>query len=153
MSPLHYSFDFVARSPRHIVADEHQVQVSLLEPAKGSGTAIKGEIIDFSRHGVCLTVPSDAQVPAQTVLRLFNPDVSLDVHIPCHLRWCRPDAESNGAMVGCAFDQELSFETFGELFLAGLLQGVEESDDDLLGQADEVRGEAEDRDENTGQAE
>ncbi|HVW35895.1 MAG TPA: PilZ domain-containing protein [Pirellulales bacterium] len=130
-------WNFVGRKPRHHVADASQASVRLDCNGSDYGESPPTELIDFARNGAQLRISGGAQsaCPAageKVVLELRSQQAGLDIRLPGTIRW--QHAEGPGQwLVGCEFDEEVSLETLGELFLNEILSaGHSEPDESPL---------------------
>ena len=123
----------MGRKPRHQVADGSQFSVCLNRVEGEPAESLKAELIDFARHGARLRVadrPNAASSNGEAVvLQLRSAKPGLDIRLPGRIRW--QQAEGPGLwLIGCEFDQEVSLETLGELFLNEILCDGRSSSDD-----------------------
>ncbi|HUY89364.1 MAG TPA: PilZ domain-containing protein [Pirellulales bacterium] len=127
-------WNFVGRKPRHHVADASQVSVRLNRANAEFAGGLTAELIDFARNGAQLRVADepDAAWPSNgeaVVLELRSEKPGLDIRLPGKIRW--QQAEGPGQwLIGCEFDEEVSLETLGELFLAEILSDRRSTGDD-----------------------
>ena len=118
-------WNFVGRKPRHQVADGSQFSVCLNRIEGEPAESLEAKLIDFARHGARLRVADrpNAAWPSNVeavVLQLRSAKPGLDIRLPGRIRW--QQAEGPGLwLIGCEFDQEVSLETLGELFLNEIL--------------------------------
>jgi hypothetical protein len=127
-------WNFVGRTPRHHVADASQASVRLDRNDSGHGESPPTELIDFARNGAQLRIAGGPQssCPAageKVVLELRSQKAGLDIRLPGTIRW--QQAEGPGQwLVGCEFDEEVSLETLGELFLNEILSAGHSASDE-----------------------
>lgn len=118
-------WNFVGRKPRHHVADASQASVRLERAGDESDGGIVAELIDFARNGARLRIIAAPGLPLPAkgeavVLRLRTLKPGVDIRLPGAVRW--QQAEGPGQwLVGCEFQEEVSLETLGELFLNEIL--------------------------------
>ena len=128
------TWNFVGRKPRHQVADASEVSVHLNRVQRAPAESLAAELVDFARNGARLRVADrpNADLPSigeAVVLQLRSAKPGLDIRLPGHVRW--QQAEGPGQwLVGCEFDEEVSLETLGELFLNEILCDGRTTDDE-----------------------
>ena len=113
-------FEFFARPPRHeIIAAE---SISIQVHAVPDGSVVVAEIINLSRQGVQLLVPTDFP-SGQSIELVFTEEmVGANVTQSAVVCWCRQDKTRPEMYdVGCKFGQAIEWEAMGELFLRGIL--------------------------------
>lgn len=110
--------DFIIRRPRHGATIDSNSQV-VAELCIGS-RSVPAELADLSRLGLKLVVNTAVAADDRLQLRLTQPASRFQLELAITVRWCRPEGDGKWS-VGCVFDQELSWETMGELFLNGIL--------------------------------
>ncbi len=111
---------YTGRRPRHPVADDDAVSVSIdrsLGPPAAHGET---QLVDLSRHGARLLVSVPPAENEPIVFRLTDQHTGLDLALPGAVRWLTKQDDGRW-LIGCEFMEELSLETLGELFLCGIL--------------------------------
>lgn len=109
---------FVVRRPRHEAIPGHGCSLTLEWIA--SARPLDVELVDLSRQGLKLHLDAKLPVDARLKLKIVQPANQFTLNVPVTVRWSRQD-ESGRWSAGCLFDQELSWEAMGELFLNGIL--------------------------------
>jgi hypothetical protein len=118
-------WNFVGRKPRHQVADASLLNVRLDRGGACSPASLTAELIDFARNGAQLRIAGGPELTSlakeeAVVLSLHSQKMEFDIRLPGKIRW--QHAEGPGMwLVGCEFDEEVSLETLGELFLNEIL--------------------------------
>lgn len=109
---------FVARNPRHNRGDQHRLQLTVTKDAEQKH--LEAELVDVSRNGICfLTDHPFFSRHDHVHLKLVDPQSDFRMEVNCEIRWQRIEGEQFS--IGCQFDEELSWETLGEMFLNGIL--------------------------------
>lgn len=108
----------MARRPRH-QSTGGELAVALVRHAGRSPAALAASLVDFSRQGARLTVACQLDPAEPVVVRFQSGGIGLDLDLAGAVRWQTYQAEH--WLVGCQFDEEVSMETLGELFLRGIL--------------------------------
>lgn len=85
---------------------------------------IDAELLDVSRHGICLRVDQQLEIGERVVVNLHDPLDGFAVEFSATVRWRQPDGDAL-ITVGCEFDETMGWESIGELFLRGALQSDE----------------------------
>ena len=80
--------------------------------------AIEAQLVDLSREGFRLRVPSPLEDRAPITVRIRTHD-GMDLTLAGTVRWQR--AEDDAWLVGCVADRPTDWETLGELFLHNVL--------------------------------
>lgn len=120
--------EFVVRRPRHEVLEGSGCEVTVQWIA--SEAPLIADLGDVSRHGLRLVL--DAEIPGESRLRvrLKQPTNAFELVLTMTVRWaCLQD--DGRWTAGCEFDQQLSWETMGEMFLNGILSAEELPSDHL----------------------
>lgn len=109
---------FVVRRPRHEALPNHGCTVTLEWIA--SARPLEADLVDLSRQGLKLVLDAKLPAEARLKLKLVQPANRFTLNIPVTVRWSRQENSERWA-AGCIFDQELSWEVMGEMFLNGIL--------------------------------
>ena len=108
------------RLPRHTVSEEGRTQLQVLRQPGQKPQVFAAELVDLSRLGAQFICSTSLETDEAIVLQIILPSSSLDVRLPAKVRWERP--ESDGLLaIGCVLDDEMDWETLGEMFLNGVL--------------------------------
>lgn len=108
----------IVRRPRHEALPDSGCSITLDWIA--SSRRLEADLGDVSRLGLRLILDSSLPEDARIRLRLEQPANRFSATLPVTVRWSRLGDDGRWA-VGCVFDQELSWELMGELFLNGIL--------------------------------
>ena len=119
-------WEFVARSPRHKMAEESAVRVELGRSASDLPTVPEATIVDFSRNGLQLRLTAPLVEQEAISVRLEDERSGMDLTLSGIVRWQRRE-DDDAWLVGCHCDEELDWETLGELFLNEVLVREEPS--------------------------
>jgi hypothetical protein len=84
------------------------------------------KLVDLSRQGVQLRLASPRKPGENLNIRIQCEESRLDATLRGTVRWQKTAGGERWA-VGCIFEEELSYELMGELFLSGILQMDAES--------------------------
>lgn len=108
------------RTPRHGTAADGGHPVRIQRTASEPPVLVDAALINFSRSGYQVRtatplVPGDA-----VVLRLTAPESGFQTALPGVVRWQQPETGPCW-LVGCQCEDEVAWETLGELFLHGIL--------------------------------
>ena len=108
---------FVARRPRHEVQPDARCYVQLIAENE---EYYEGQLVDLSRHGLKLI--TDGEIPVDGMVRVQAelPIGAVQVSPAATIRWSRLEDDGRWA-AGLVFEQELSWEVMGEMFLNGIL--------------------------------
>jgi hypothetical protein len=109
---------FIVRRPRHEALPNSTCRV--IVEGTGSERAWDAELTDVSRQGLKLLLDANLPQDARVCLCLEQPANQFSVTLACTVRWSRLQDDGRWG-AGCIFDQELSWELMGELFLHGIL--------------------------------
>lgn len=107
---------FVGRKPRHPTVEGQAVEAWFERPA-GRLAAV---LADFSRHGAGLLTGERVDDGERVVVRIRHAESGLDFSRTGTIRWQRNQSEGCW-LVGCEFDEPVSLELLGELFLSEIL--------------------------------
>jgi hypothetical protein len=109
---------FIVRRPRHEVLPGTTCRITV--DWIGSDRAWDVDLTDVSRQGLKLLI--DTKLPEDSAIHLCleQPANQFSITLACTVRWCRLQDDGRWG-AGCIFDQELSWELMGELFLNGIL--------------------------------
>lgn len=118
MGSIRNSFD--RQKPRHYVVGGESAVVELRRYAGRTPDVLTARLLDFSRQGAKLELPTSLVLAEPVVLRLRPAQKQMEWEFPANILWQRA-VESGAWLVGCRFSAEVSFETLGELFLNGIL--------------------------------
>lgn len=110
---------FSGRRPRHRVADDDAVSISV-DWAIGTSAGGDAQLVDLSRHGARLLVNVPPAENEPIVFRLADQRTGLDLSLPGAVRWLTKQVDDRW-LIGCEFHTEVPLETLGELFLCGIL--------------------------------
>jgi hypothetical protein len=116
---------FIERRPRHEVLDENDCRITV--QGSGSPDQWDAELADVSRQGLKLILAARLPEDSRAELCLEQPANQFRVALPVTVRWARVMDDGRWS-AGCIFDQELSWELMGELFLNGILSAETMSD-------------------------
>lgn len=108
------------QKPRHYVAGGETAVVEVRRYAGRSPDVLAARLLDFSRQGAKLELPTSLVLAETVMLRLCPAQKQMEWEFPANVLWQRA-VESGAWLVGCRFSVEVSFETLGELFLNGIL--------------------------------
>jgi len=111
---------FTGRRPRHPVAGDEAVSVSLERPLAAPAAGGDAQLVDLSRHGARLLVNLPPAENEPIVFRLADKRTGLDLSLPGAVRWLTKQVDDRW-LIGCEFHTEVPLETLGELFLCGIL--------------------------------
>ena len=109
--------DFIAREPRH---PSTGILVEFRRAPGGRGDRCSAELVNLSREGFQLRLPTALNDDETIVMTITYPDDDVDAMFPAQVRWQREDPEG-GWLVGCKTTWQLDLETLGELFLSEIL--------------------------------
>lgn len=110
---------FSGRRPRHPVADDDAVSISV-DWAIGTSAGGDAQLVDLSRRGARLLVNVPPAENEPIVFRLADQRTGLDLSLPGAVRWLTKQVDDRW-LIGCEFHTEVPLETLGELFLCGIL--------------------------------
>jgi hypothetical protein len=115
------SYSLYPHRPRHHVVDPDSLHVQLQRRVDELVGVLQGMLIDISRQGFCVAVANPLAEDEAVVLRLHDDNSGMDLTLAGTVRWSRESNDGRWS-VGCSADQELAWETLGELFLNGILR-------------------------------
>lgn len=109
---------FSIRLPRHL-AGECASGCVFVERLSPPGQRVETELVDISRFGARIRL--DQPLVVGDPLRLTIRDASnFEVALTGSIRWRQLDEDGHWSL-GCLFDEQISWETFGELFLRNFI--------------------------------
>jgi hypothetical protein len=111
-----HQWAFVGRKPRHPTVVGQAVE-AWLERAAGR---LAAELADFSRHGAGLLTAVPLDIGERVTVRIRHAESRLDLSRAGTVRWQREQREGCW-LVGCEFEEPVSLELLGELFLSEIL--------------------------------
>jgi hypothetical protein len=109
-------WNFVGRKPRHPTVEGQSVE-AWLERSEGR---LAAELADFSRHGAGLLTGAPVDGGERVTIRIRHAESGLDLSRAGTVRWQREQREGRW-LVGCEFEEPVSLEVLGELFLSQVL--------------------------------
>jgi hypothetical protein len=112
--------DFEARSPRHETTGTARLAVEVKCRSASPAEPREAQLIDLSRGGFQLLVPIQLVQHETISARIRDEKSGLQFDLSGHVRWQRQTTDGKW-LVGCQADQELDWETMGELFLNEIL--------------------------------
>ena len=112
--------DDKVRLPRHCAAEESRTQIQVQRQPGQKPQNIAAELVDLSRRGGQFVCSTSLEMDEPIVLHIMLPSSSLEVRLSAKVRWERPASDGLFA-VGCILDDEMDWETLGEMFLNGVL--------------------------------
>lgn len=107
--------------PRHHVVDPDSLHVQIQQRVDGVVGVLPATLLDISRNGFCVQTNRPLAEDESVVLRLHDDNSGMDLTLAGTVRWLR-EQDGKGWSIGCSADQELAWETLGELFLNGILR-------------------------------
>lgn len=107
--------------PRHHVVDPDSLHVQLQRRVDDVLGVLPAVLLDISRNGFCVQTTRPVTTEEPVVLRLHDDNSGMDLTLAGTVRWSR-EGDDGAWSIGCVADQELAWETLGELFLNGILQ-------------------------------
>jgi hypothetical protein len=111
---------FEPRQPRHVATAPDRLCVEVEPRSIPKSEPFRAQLVDLSRQGLQLRIPVPLAVHENVSVRIRDDDSGLSISVSGEVRWQRP-AEDGHWFVGCRCQQELNWETMGELFLHELL--------------------------------
>lgn len=111
--------EFSARKPRYNFTGGEGIHAELEIDQPEAPARLSLRMIDLSRHGFCAEVECELALGLNVVLHLSKEDNGGLLELPGTVCWQR--ARDEGAVVGCRFEEQLPWETLGELFMEGVL--------------------------------
>lgn len=111
---------FVVRNPRHRIATGTESSVEIRRAAGRDPENVPGKLVDFSRSGLQVQIDAKFDEGEEVIVRLHDPRSEFELLLSGRVRWQRP-AGNGSCSVGCEFDEEVTWESLGELFLNGIL--------------------------------
>jgi hypothetical protein len=110
--------DYISRPPRH--EPQANTQSRLAIKSADARESVIAELVDLSRQGLKAVCDHQFRNGASVGVEIQLPTTSMQLSPSAKIRWCRIQEDGRWA-VGLLFDQELSWEAMGELFLNGVL--------------------------------
>lgn len=107
------------RLPRHPTLDQNEYSLLVECDADNKPQQFSAQLIDLSRNGAQLCCERQLEHGEPISLRLQIESSDLDVTLRGKVRW--QHKEEDAYSIGCQFDDEIDWETLGELFLSGVL--------------------------------
>jgi hypothetical protein len=91
--------------------------------AAGQPSLLSAQLLDCTREELRLRVAVPLELRERIRVRLRDESSALQLDVAGAIT-TRRDEASQGWSVTCRFDHELDWETLGELFLCGILEGA-----------------------------
>lgn len=113
--------------PRHHVVDPDSLHVQIQRRLDDVLGVLQALLIDISRNGFCVQIAAPLADEEAVVLRLRDDNSGMDLTLAGTVRWQR-EQDDGAWSIGCSADQELAWETLGELFLNGILRTDDSAD-------------------------
>jgi hypothetical protein len=110
---------FVARKPRHEVATAG-LPVAITRVGPRPPACFQADLLDLSREGFRLRSGVELAVGESFALELRDEKSGLALTLSGTVRWQQPQPEQIW-LLGCQSQQQLDWETLGELFLNEIL--------------------------------
>lgn len=112
--------NFVLRKPRHDVADEGGLAVTIQREAGRRPLCFQADLLDLSRDGFRLRSAVPLAAGETFVLELSDERFGLQLALSGTVRWQQAQPEEVW-LLGCQTETPLDWETLGELFLSEVL--------------------------------
>ena len=109
---------FVARRPRYEVEPHAQCGVTII--VADSNQIVEGQLSDLSRHGMKLVTHDEVPADSTVAVHAELPTGRIQIAKAATIRWSRLQDDGQWS-AGLIFNQELSWELMGEMFLSGVL--------------------------------
>ncbi len=109
-----------ARPPRHAAAESNGVVVTVERENGRQPAKVGAQLCELSRRGVRLGVSHELNVCEEVVVCIGERDTDFEVRLTGQVRWCRRETDGSW-LAGCSLTNEITWETYGEFFLRGIL--------------------------------
>jgi hypothetical protein len=111
-----HTWSLAGRKPRHPTVEGQAVEAWL----ERADSRLVAELADFSRNGAGLVTSAPAIDGERVTVRIRLTESGLDLSLAGTVRWQREQPKGCW-FVGCEFEEPVSLETLGELFLREIL--------------------------------
>ena len=111
--------EFIARDPRHQTADKAELNIEVRRSV-GEPRSLGAELVDFSRDGFRLRVPTPLIVNEPVDVLIEDRHSPFKLAVSATAQWHRPE-NGDTWLAGFKFDRQADWETLGELFLNDIL--------------------------------
>ena len=111
---------YVPRRPRHAVAAAAGLPVTVTPTGPRPPASFQADLLDLSREGFRLRSAVPLAVGESFTLELREEKFGLALTLSGTVRWQQPQPEEIW-LLGCQSQQQLDWETLGELFLNEIL--------------------------------
>jgi len=109
------------RSPRHDALGKSACVITIRMDAYDPHHEYCVTLTNLSRNGIQLCLAEPLPCDEHAVIRIRHVQGDLDVELAGVVRWRRTSGD-DGWSIGCEFNEPLSYEVLGELFLRGILE-------------------------------
>jgi hypothetical protein len=111
---------FEARQPRHETTNPTRLKVEIRRESALPSEPLQAQLVDLSRQGLQLRIPTALDLHENVSIRIRDEHAGFSISLSGVVRWQKP-ADDGHYLVGGRFEQELDWETMGELFLNDIL--------------------------------
>jgi hypothetical protein len=111
---------YAVRNPRHKIAPGIETAVEFLRAEEKQPRVVCGILTDFSRNGLKVNSATRLDDCEPVTARMFQLGGKFELLLDGSIRWQR-DEEDGTFAIGCEFNEEVTWEVLGELFLNGVL--------------------------------
>lgn len=111
--------DWVQRNPRYRFAERYSA--TICRTSESGPETIPADLLDMSRCGLKLSIPTQLEVHEVIQLHLVNDELGLNLIESAQIRWVREKAETGTWDVGCEIQRGIDENVLEELAERGLL--------------------------------
>jgi Tfp pilus assembly protein PilZ len=112
--------EYILRDPRYVIAEGQQTFVELRRDDDPAAPPISSLLVDMSRKGMQILADVSLEIGEKITVFLREPSAELEVQLSGKVQWQR-GTDDQQFVIGCQFDEDVNWETLGELFLSGIL--------------------------------
>ena len=112
--------NYVARRPRHPVAENTQLCVQIERSADKLPAVLEAELLDLSGGGVRLRMAAPLLDKEAVSVRLQHQESALNLALPCTVQWHRTEEDGTWS-VGCRSTRQVDWKTLCVMFLHEIL--------------------------------
>jgi hypothetical protein len=121
-------WNHVARFPRHHAEHNPDYITEIIYGEKDNQSILHADLINLSRDGAQVKIDHPLGVGELVNVRIRCKKSGMELQLPAAICWQRSASEELWA-AGCQFVEKIEWETYGELFLEGVLKADLPADD------------------------
>ena len=108
--------NYTVRRPRYVATGKAAIVLSIVRAEERHPAVVTGELVDISRHGICIKAADPLEPDERLLIRLKEAAGGLERSFAARGLWRQQETDDSW-LIGCALEGEVDWETLGELFL------------------------------------